>query len=252
MNTYKSDERKLFILVNKSKKLIAILAALIGIIFSWLKFEGIEIDIDPIVNQFSTELLIQFSIIVLYFSWIGGTTLDATDHGEVFFKVIGKGSLPKLGIFIAVVISLAFFTICFFWSSRFLSIALLAFWTLNCLFWILFSKIVIKPFFVINSDFYSNEGNDLIKKKFEIVENFMYNNWHIYRFSFGFLFLIPTVILSQSNYFDSLIKSIDKEFLVASLILIFVIVFEMWTWYFRLKRIFSLRLLSEIIDNMNV
>ena len=249
MSRYQFEEKNQIVeLVENSKWIIRTLASLIGLYYGWVKFEGF--DIEPLINQVSTELLIKVSLGIYYFSWTFGTTLDGADQGEIFHKVFNNGKIPRLGIFIALTVAISFFILCGFWESNYLPIALISFWTIDVLLGLIFTRFVMKPYYDINKDFY-NKKNYLTKRKFEIVEEFLFSEWNIYRYLIGYLILIIIIILSLTDWANFLIIGDDKQFYIALLILVFVLTVELWIWFFRLKRKFSLMVINELIDKKN-
>ena len=249
MSTKQSEEKnKTVELVNKSKFWIRTLAIAVGLGYGWLKFKGF--DFHPVINQVSTELLIKLSLSIYYFSWWFGATLDGSDQGIVFQKVINNGKVPKLGIFTAITVAISFFILCAYWESQILPTILMIFWIINFIQWKVFTKYVMRPYYNQNQEFYSKLKNQLIRKRFDIVYSFLYSNWQYYRFLVGFIFLIPTVILTISNkYNDFFVKNLkEKQFIIALLILLFVLIVEGWIWYYRLKRKFTIKILTEVIE----
>jgi hypothetical protein len=127
---------------------------------------------------------------------------------------------------------------------------LLVFFIVDFFVWILFSQIVAKSDYEAHKKFYARKPI-WERKKFETVEEFTYGKWHTYRFIVGLLFLISIVVLSQIDWLNLPIGSGDKNFDIAFLVFVYIVVIEMWTWYYRLKRKFGLLVLTEIIDSEN-
>ena len=178
-----------------------------------------------------------------------GGTVDGSDQGIVFQKAVNKGKVPFSGIVLTALIAVFFIVLCSQFNSPIFPLLLLVFWICNYVIWAIFIKYIMDPYYLENKKFYSNQSDFLTTKRFEIVETFLYGTWHRIRFLSGTLLLIPTTILSITNWGDSLFSSHDKKTLCVSvLILVFVLIFELWIWYFRLKRKFSLTTLTEIIE----
>jgi hypothetical protein len=246
-NKILNEKNKVISLVNNSKTIIRLLAGIVAVLFGWLKFRGLPID--SIINEISTELILKLAIIIYYFSWLFGTTLDASDQGIVFHKAIDKGKIPALGVFLAIIITGFLIALCFMFDTPIFSFLFLLFWFCNYIMWSLFISNIMHPYFTSNKTFYKDQGDYLNLKRFEIVESFLYGSWNKKRFFIGFLLLIPATIISSTKWLDFIFTNSDKKhFYVSILIMVFVLTVELWVWFYRLKRKFSLTTLTEVIE----
>jgi hypothetical protein len=87
---HNEEKNRLVRVINNSKLIIRISGALLAIFYGFLKLKGIDVVIDPVIKEASTEILIKTSLFVYFFSWLYGITMDASDHGEVFQKIINN------------------------------------------------------------------------------------------------------------------------------------------------------------------
>lgn len=235
-----------FNLLNKSKRIIRFLALLTASIFTWLNLKGLPLS--SIANDLSTDLILKISLILYYLAWVYGATLDASDSSVVIQKVKNKGKIPLLGLVISTVTCILFIGLCYYFTSPKLSFFIFIFWNYNFFAWKLLNKEVVKPNLDLNRRFYESQKDFLMFKRFKLVENFVYDKWNFWRFIFGLIYLLILIFYSQTNVLDFFFPNIEnKRFIISICILLFVFITELWIWYFRLKKSFGIKTITEIL-----
>jgi hypothetical protein len=210
------------------------LAGILVVIFGWLQFKGLPIG--EIVGSVSGDLVVKFALCIYYLSWAAGTINDVDEQETAYAEAPNQGRLPRMGIFVAIVVAAVFGILCFVQSAQWFSVVLAGFLALNVGGYIYIIRTV-QPVAEKSEAQYLKDGDHLSVIKLGIVWKYMSGPWQVYRFVYGFL-AIGVVIAASFTRLPQMLNSIypdvPPETYVALSVLFYVVTFEGWIWAMRI------------------
>lgn len=240
---------------------IWLVTGLIASIFVGVSIKDIPFD-KAIANanpQYVQDLILSAYILC----WALGTKTDAYSQKSVYL-VDPLGGKVRLGSIVAVV-ALAAISVTLLWVRQneiYFSLALAMFTSIDVLTWLYLRYGFLPPIINATRRKYENDSDYFGRVKLQFVQMLITGNWKWYRQ----IFLSAIVICM---FFSALIPSVKQEiafgvqrlvsFLlfpidintVSSLIqdlllLLFVLVSEVWIWFFRLRTYWTVRVVSDL------
>lgn len=226
---------------------VNIFALILGLIFGFLKLKGISIT--PFVNNLSADLILKFSLVIYYFSWVAGTISDTNDQEIVYIRGPKKERFPFHVYVVASIIAIAFGLLC--WANNFqrFALALSTFWIINLISWRYMISFIVGEIIIDSQKEYQSINSFSLFEKLNVVKNYIDGKWQWNRFIIGLLLLIIINMLAftpLSTLVSQYLK-ISLDFINSISILAYIIFVETWIWIKRIQTKVSISTI-EIID----
>jgi hypothetical protein len=225
----------------RARFIVRITCAVIGIVVGYLQLRNLPFV--QIVNNLSGELIMKSSLILFYFSWFLGTINDANDQELVLAnpKVMFPNFLMVLIIFF---LSGFFILLCL--ATTFKARILLLFAVIimdRVALYYYRSKLVLNAF-KFSKDEYEKGKKFIWYIKLDAVQKYLYGKWNNTRFTCGMVFLLVLLFFIYSpinKLIESQINKFSNEILYSLSFLIFVLLYEGFTWIkrFEIKIVFK-------------
>ena len=228
-----------------SRWLIKILSGVLAIVFTWLKLKGISVS--PFMNDVFSRTLFQVSIWLYFICWIYGNLIDNKYQEMTFKKAPNQGRFPLKGIFFGVVLMLVFGILCWVDDFKTFSFVLLGFWIINFFAWRYF-KNEVQDSLDETEKIYREKLDIYGLVKFYTVKEYIAGRWQYWRFGIGAIVLIFICLIYFRKIeigIASLVGLPNATLLPSLTIFLFVLIFEMWIWYFRIKSIVGIKLVEK-------
>lgn len=228
------------------RTIIRILAGALAFSFAWLKFSGIPLP--DLNNDNNATIILRIALILYYSAWLGGVLLDSRDEEDILLTTPYNGKLPFVGLGLCALITAVFGLMCWVDTYHRFLIVLFIFWIVDKFSWMYMSIQIIQPSVKASRIKYEEDNDQLFIEQLDQISGFFKNNWHWWRFGFGLLYIGVLIVFANTSLGDTVVNKID--FLSTATffsvgILIFIIVFEVWVWFFRLRRHFIFRFITK-------
>jgi len=244
------EKNKLMKVLISTRFWIKFLAGVLAFFFGWLKLKGVAIG--PMTTDTFASFLLKASLVIYYFSWVFGASLDAKDQALVYLTAPNKEQLPKEGIGLMIAMAIVFGALCYVDTYRQFAAVLGFFWFINIIAWrYLVIKLLRKPI-TISYDIYSSYINYIELEKLKIVKQYIDGPWQWWRFVIGAFMIGGINFLLYTNLPARLVLYTDIvsiQFVPAFSIFLFVFSVELWIWIMRIKRRISLNALENLAEN---
>lgn len=230
-------KNRLIRMARLARILIRLLAGILAIAFAWLKLSGFPLP--RLDTNLAATVFLRIALVTYYFAWLFGTTFDTRDEETLLAAAPNRGRIPVAAIGICVVITVVFGVLCWVDSYEKFAIALAAFWLLNILAWRYLVTKLTGPAIRTSYSTYKQEGAYFFVEKVRQLERYLEGRWQWYRFAAGLVGVIIVNLVVFSSLGDRVASGIallSRDSFASLTILLFVLIFEAWVWYFRIKR----------------
>lgn len=244
------DKDDLNAAAGQAQWLVRIPAIVLGLIFSWLQIEQSSI------VQFATDdyayNLMHVALFIYYLAWVFGCTWDISDHQTALAQAPRGDKLPWEGIICAICLTIVFGILCYVKSPVRLSEVLFAFWIINFLSWLYYTKHIIASSIDKSRQIYSSSAYKQFRyERLRVFDKYLRGNWQWYRWLSGGM-IIALINIASHSRLSTLIADhftfSSAYFVIAGLILIFVISMEAWIWLWRFRTRAAFSILKDLED----
>lgn len=227
---------------------VTIAAAMLTMVFGWLKFRGV--DVISVLHSVPADFVLKLAMALYFASWIAGLLSDLADMEYVLVKSPSPLHVRIGGTFLGAMTAIAFGVLCYVQTIQHFSVSLLLLLVINLFGWLYLTRFVLPPAESISQDFYAAQGRILRLEQLNIVcRRFQAGNWQLVRLAIGILAAVAMTLLShQYTKLASDVQFFQKhgEILSASVFLTYVLILEGWIWFMRMRVKGGLGLLVEI------
>lgn len=235
-------------LARNTKKIIGIISTLLILFFGWLKLKGVPIGF--IVNTVSADVILKASLVIYFMSWISGTINDTDDQELVYAIAPNQGRFPWQGIILCALVATVFAVLCFVNSARHFSIVLAIFLLSDIFAWQYMIKKLLKDIIKDSRQEFVKNNEHTKVLKLDLVIKYLSGNWKWLRYAYGGLIVIIIIVMSYTELpqmMSQLYPAIPKDTYISFSIFFYVISFETWIWYMRIKS----RIEQKTIDHVD-
>lgn len=226
----------------------AVLAAALTMGFGWLKFRGV--DVVGVLQPVPADFILKLAMAVYFASWVSGAVSDVSDLEFVLIKAPSPMHVKVGGTILAVLTALAFAALCLAETAPAFSTALSTLLGVNIVGWFYITMVVVPVAHSASADHYRQRGDLLRLEQLNLVcKWYLSGLWQLARLLFGLLVAIAMLALTYNwSYLQSIQPSLSAhgEILAAGLFLAYVLGFEGWIWFMRMRVKGGLRLLQNI------
>ncbi len=250
-NLILNEQKKKTKLSKNLKTTIKIYAAILILVFSFLKLKGFPLI--SISSQFTPEMILHISLALYFFSWAYGPTWFDIYFQELAYTQLQIKKIPISGYFIITLLAIVFGILCYINSYKYFIGALFIFWTIDLLGY-LYLKKIIQPT-EIKSIENSKKLNEIYQEEIiNIVSQHITGKWKTKRYIVGYLLLLVLIIILNFKFFiiQNLPLITDPDLLVSYSILIFIILIEGWTWFSRIKTYICINYLEKLKNKYSI
>jgi hypothetical protein len=209
-------------------------AGALALTFTWIKFRGLNFG--PLINDLSAQLLSRTTLAVYYLSWVSGVSADVDDQEVIYVEPPDRGRVIVLCVAATILIGIPFGFLCYLSSYQ---VVLSAFIVFNFVCWWLMTRWVLPDTVNKTVAYYTQHNAYLQLLEVELfVGEYLKGPWQIWRYCAGGVIVVIIDLVKYSRLYDRLsgIATFPtKDFALAVLLLIFVIVMEGWAWLCRMK-----------------
>ncbi len=234
-------------LARTARTILKVVAGSLALAFAWLKFSGLNFA--PLLNDLSAQLLLRGTLAAYYMSWVFGLSSDADEQEVLYVEPPPPKRAIATCIGTAVVIAIPFAILCYVDSPRAFAVALSAFLVFDIVSWLVLIRWVLPGAVAKTANYYKSEGLylQLIQLKL-FVNDYLRGRWHWWRSGVGAVIVaaIDVVAFTSDARLPKATALPSRDFLLATLLLAFVIVMEVWVWAKRLQVKFGHSLLARI------
>jgi len=234
--------------VRLARRVLQILAASLALSFTWLKFHGLNFA--PLLGDLSASFLLRVTLALYYFSWVAGMASDADAQEVIYVEPPDRNRIVAMLALATVGIVIPFGLLCYVQSYKAFALVLSAFLIFNVIIWRLWAYWLIPKAVEGTSDYYRSRGayGELIELRV-YIDNYARGQWQRWRFLTGLLIVVLIDLLSFTRlYQPSNIAGLNtsNDFVLATLMFLFVVVMEGWVWLNRIYCRFARQLLDRV------
>jgi hypothetical protein len=220
-----------------ARRILQFVAGALALTFTWLKFHGINFA--PLVNDLSAQLVLRTTLATYYVSWVAGLSFDADEQEVLYVEPPDRSRVIVTCIITALIVAIPFGVLCYFQSYRAFAGTLSAFLIGNIIAWLIVIHWLLPAAVTKTAEYYKNQGAhaQLLGLKL-FVDDYLHGSWQVWRFSAGAALVAMIDIVAFTGLYEHLgIPHVlmSKEFAVATLLFIFVLVMEGWCWARKLQ-----------------
>lgn len=238
-------------IIKNVEKLIKAVGSILLLFFGWLTLK--DFPLISLINDDSASILLKFTLVIYYSSWIFGTSVDLNDEDYTFVIAPNSGKLTKMAITIIFMMGLLFAILCWSESFKVFSISLLVFLLIDFLGNKYLNNFVKKAMEESESKYISSK-NYLGYKSLQTIKHFLNGSYVKWRFFVGFIIIFILIIFSYTNISTlfSHFLNVEKQLILSITFFIYVATIEIWIWYKRLMRKIQLSILDEINNEFSL
>jgi hypothetical protein len=150
------------------------LAAILTLVFGWLKLSGQ--DFGPVMRDLTPSLLFRLSLALYFTSWAFGAPSDTNAQESIYSVAPAGGSLPMGAWIIAILICVVFAILCVVRSVGYFSVFLAVFLVINVVGWRYMLSLVADPL-ARSEESYVQTKNYVKLQELRLVEHYISGNW---------------------------------------------------------------------------
>ncbi len=208
--------------------------------FAWLKLRNLSLTeiMQVTENASAADIVWKSALIIYFFAWVWGASLDIDLQELVYLEVPNKGHIPLEGLGLALtIIALGAVLL---WADTYLSFvsALAVFTVLDHVGWRYLVNFL-RPAIEKSQRAYEKEHDYLGLEQLLAVENQICGGWKWWRGGMGLLFiagmLTMAAVYPPNATFEYRTLRLSWGFVQACSIFVWVIGMELWHWFVRLK-----------------
>lgn len=230
------------------RMMVALSSALLTLVFGWLKFRGV--DVVGVVTTIPSSFILKLAMAIYFASWIAGLVSDISDLEYVFVKAPRPIHVKIGGTALGSLVVMNFATLCYVETMTTFSLVLFSLVFVNVCGWLYLTRIALPAADTSSRKYYSQMKKLFALECLNIVYiKYQRGNWQILRFALGFL--LSGIIIAfafQNQLFAAKIAAVQRygDLLSAMLFLVYVLLFEGWIWFMRMRTKGGLALLSAL------
>jgi hypothetical protein len=236
-NDHLDLSREKIIAARRLRRIINFISFLLPFVFGWLKFK--DVNMFDIIKLMPPDFILKTAISIYFVSWIAGVKSDLSDMELVLIKSPRPIHINISSTLLGLLIAISFGMVCYFENIKYFSLSLLTLIILNIISWLFMTKVAISSAYDISLQLYKTENKLIKREQLDVVTlKYQKGTWQIYRFIFGFMFCITANVFSFQH--DSILKSFefirnDGATLSAMTFFCYVLIFEGWVWFMRMR-----------------
>lgn len=237
------DVRGVLATTRRARLLVRLAAVVLVGGFGWLQYKNAPIA--EALSGASPELLLRLSLLLYFICWVYGANVD-TDEQELAYQAGLDSKFPRGGYLSAVAIALVFAALCLIRSPGAFAVLLLCFLAINVITWrYLVTRIVSRAAEASEAAYVGQgeHGSQIILRQFV---GYIGGSWQWWRFVYGGVLCLAMVWVAFGNPPVRFPSYLNRDLLLSLLLVFYVITFEGWIWYMRLR----LRLKRETIEDI--
>lgn len=211
--------------------------------FGFLKFHGL--DFAPLLKDLNAQFLLQATLAFYYLCWVTGCSFDIDDQELLYVDPPDLRRVISMCVITVGAIVIPFGILCYVQSYRAFAVALTVFLVANVLCWIGLCYWVLRESVPATEKYYTDKKAypKLLELKY-FVDDYLEGPWQIWRFCAGAVIVSIIDIIAFTGLYEHLNilhRLGSKDFVLALLVLTFVLVMEIWIWaqrwQFRISRL---------------
>jgi hypothetical protein len=240
----------------KARLAIKIVAGILALFFTWIKFSGLSFL--PVLENTEPQVLAKVIVVFYYLCWVFGTGFDVGTQQAVYVSDPQEGQITLDTV--GVLIGLTIVTAVLLWASddiKVFCVILVVFVIVNVLLW-RYLLIRVGPIIEESARVYRKDNNYPDLERLEVVKQYLAGNWQKHRF------LAMCLILAVANlvcFFEpaqqgliavarltlppNMVPAVARLLPHLSIVL-FIVVAEGWIWVMRVRTWASLHVIGEL------
>jgi hypothetical protein len=240
------NKRDVYRTVHHVQFVLGAVAFLLGLVFTIRKFQSVPTI--PMLDDTWSRFFVHAAIAIYFWAWIGGSGSDVRAQARVIQRLVGSvaqihkmlwGGALLLGVvFIALTYADSFLEFC---------VELAGFLALDVVSWRLYYRRKLRPMFTDSRRIAREDGDLWGVREVDIVDRFMSGGWRYARWATGAVLLALLAVASELGWMAALaarVGALTEEMVRGLGVLMYVVVIEVWVWYFRLQRSAQLRIVE--------
>jgi hypothetical protein len=235
-------------MARKIRSFVRILAAMLALIFGWLKLQGVPLP--RLESDGVALLLLRLALVIYYFAWLSGVLFDTRVEEEVLYAAPQKGKIPPIAYGICVLVVVVFGVLCWVKNYPQFIVVLTFFWVVDILGWRYYLVArLIQPAMQESLETYKAEGAYFLVEQARQLEAYIAGSWKWARFWAGLGFIGVLAVLAFTRGAEIVAQRagfLSASALLSLGILLWVLSMEGWIWYHRLRSTFVIRYLEEM------
>jgi hypothetical protein len=219
-----------------TKQLVNVMALLLFLAYGWLKLKGVPVGMA--LGRMPADVVVKAALVIYYTSWVSGLISDTTQQQILYAVAPTGGRYPWEGYGIGVTIALMFGILAYVNTSQQFAVALVAFVLFNLFSWRYLVNRILTPVYAGSKVVYREQGEHLSLFQLDVLWRYLAGPWQWWRFAYGILASLVLVILAFTAAAEELsdrLRFASPETLIALAVMSYVLTFEGWIWYERLR-----------------
>jgi len=220
-----------------ARRILQFVAGGLALTFTWLKFHGLNFA--PLVNDLSAQLVLRTTLAGYYVSWVAGLSFDADEQEVLYIEPPERSRVIATCVITALLVAVPFGVLCYLQSYRAFASTLSAFLIGNIICWLLVIRWLLPEAVAKTAKYYIAQGAHAQLLGLRLfIDDYLHGSWQVWRFSAGAALVAVIDVVAFTGLYDRLGTPhavMNKEFAVAALMFIFVMVMEGWAWARKLQ-----------------
>jgi hypothetical protein len=231
-----------------ARRVLQVLAASLALSFTWLKFHGLNFA--PLLGDLSASFLLRVTLALYYFSWVSGMASDADAQEVIYVEPPDRNRVITMLALVTVGVAIPFGLLCYVQSYKAFALVLSAFLIFNFFIWRLWAYWLIPKAAEGTADYYKSRSayGELMELRV-YIDDYARGKWQLWRFLVGLLIVVLIDLLSFTRFYrPGTIAGLNaaSDFVLATLMFLFVVVMEGWVWMNRIYCRFARQLLDRV------
>lgn len=234
---------------------IGVMATVLAALFAWVQLR--EIPLPPIESVEPTYVR-RIALAVYYACWVAGSTMDANIQKEVYRRDPDNGKVPREALL--AVVGLFAVAVLLLWASdsdESVSLALVPFFIVCVVGWRVLVRRV-SPIIAATAQAYQEGGHYHRLEQLGVVDRYMRGRWQWVRLGVLALLVAITNVMAFSpvarawvashvaGVFPASTSGAIAGLLPVAALVLFILVSEVWMWFFRLRTAVALRTIADL------
>lgn len=231
----------------RTRLIIRCTAGIMGLAFGWLELN--REDVGRALSGSSPEMLLRIALALYYLAWVMGTINDTNEQEHAYIIGPTRRTTAAGAITAAATLGLVFGALCWVNSARVFAVVLAAFLVTNFVWWRILAMRIIKGPITQSEQRYCEEGNFLGLVVLENMRHYIAGEWQWWRFGAGGVMVAAILVVALAGIPESLSNHPvfgNRDRTLGMMMLAYVVGFEFWIWFERLKLNLARRTLMSL------